>query len=676
MHEVVQDRRALWATIAGLTIGAIAYFLILLDFGTDTSRTAVRFGFASNIFDLQANAFLHGHLYVPPGSLSIEGFVVRGHTYTYFPPFPALVRLPVMLVTHEFDGRMTLVMMAIAWVLFATMTVKLFWLVRDLLRGSAPLNVAESIASALFIAGATGGTVVTFDAALPWSYHEVYLWAVGLVLGTLYWLVRSILEPMSLHLRWLGVFALATILTRTTGGWAVCLAIMLAALWYLLRPPASGRRRTSLGFVLAGALPLAVGIGYNYAKFRHPYLFPLQDQVWTQMNAHRREALDVNGGTITGPQFFTTSFVNYLRPDGIRFVDYFPYITLPAHPARAYDGAFLDQTYRTGSITAFSPALFVLLLLSVPAMLRRRVGLGVKALRIAVIGAVAVTGGVMGYGYVAYRYTSEFVPALVLGGAIGYWWVTAALCRGWRWLKVPWLTALASGVLFAVAANMLTGYAMAATTWEGQKLYDYVSLQERLPRRNAMARLITGGEGMPSAGSTDQLYVQGDCEAVYLNTGDLYEPWITADHRDRIAEVTTGNSYRADSVDLFDIVGAQFRVVSLQTNAGQRARVVVRAADGTPTTGPWFDLNARGGKVRVALRVFSDLQAVSVTSEPGGEVAVVPFVVRDSDFNASPGQIYAAFRSPLRRASGLTVAELPGLASPLCRALQRNLGAK
>ena len=40
-----------------------------------------------------------------------------------------------------------------------------------------------------------------------------------------------------------------------------------------------------------------------------PYLFPLEDQVWTGVNERRREALEVNGGTITGPQFFTTSFV-------------------------------------------------------------------------------------------------------------------------------------------------------------------------------------------------------------------------------------------------------------------------------------------------------------------------------------------------------------------------------
>jgi hypothetical protein len=202
------ERRIVWSTSVGLAVGAVAYFLILLDFGTYLGRTAVRTRFASNFFDLQADAFLHGRLWVPDGSLSIEGFVERGHTYMYFPPFPALVRIPIMWVTHDFDGRLTLVFMALAWVLFATMTVKLLWLVRGIVNGDRPVSRYEAVAMALFVALATGGTVVTFDASLPWVYHEVYLWAVGLVIGTMYWLVRCVLEPTGQSFRWLGAFAI------------------------------------------------------------------------------------------------------------------------------------------------------------------------------------------------------------------------------------------------------------------------------------------------------------------------------------------------------------------------------------------------------------------------------------------------------------------------------------
>ena len=38
----------------------------------------------------------------------------------------------------------------------------------------------------------------------------------------------------------------------------------------------------------------------NWAKFRHPYLFPIEDQVWTRHSAHRRIVIAANGGGIDG----------------------------------------------------------------------------------------------------------------------------------------------------------------------------------------------------------------------------------------------------------------------------------------------------------------------------------------------------------------------------------------
>ena len=122
-------------------------------------------------------------------------------------------------------------------------------------------------------------------------------------------------------------------LTRTTGGWGVCLGAVALGIWMLRGRSFAGARRFGPWVIAAGLVPLAVGITFNMLKFGHPYLFPLQDQVWTTLNQHRRFALEANGGTITGPQFFTSSFVTYFDPTGIRFVDYFPWITLPPENA-------------------------------------------------------------------------------------------------------------------------------------------------------------------------------------------------------------------------------------------------------------------------------------------------------------------------------------------------------
>ena len=50
---------------------------------------------------------MSGHLYVPAGSLGLEGFLYKGHTYTYFGLFPSMLRIPIFLFTHSLDGKLT-----------------------------------------------------------------------------------------------------------------------------------------------------------------------------------------------------------------------------------------------------------------------------------------------------------------------------------------------------------------------------------------------------------------------------------------------------------------------------------------------------------------------------------------------------------------------------------------
>lgn len=192
------------ASAAGLVVGGLAFFLTLLDYGTDLTRTATRPGWFSNFYDLQAHAFLAGHLDVPAGSLGIEGFIVDGKTYTYFAPLPAILRIPVLLVTDRFDGQLTLASMALGWAVFAGFTVALVWAVRRWFQGDSTPSRREALLAGIFIAGATGGTVLTYDAALPWVYHEAYLWASATAVGGLYWLVRTVERPTVRNAVWLG----------------------------------------------------------------------------------------------------------------------------------------------------------------------------------------------------------------------------------------------------------------------------------------------------------------------------------------------------------------------------------------------------------------------------------------------------------------------------------------
>jgi len=618
-------------------MGALVHLLVLSDLSLNIFRTASTQGFASNFFDLQATAFLDGRISVPTGSLGIEGFVMGDRTYMYFPPFPAVLRMPVLWATGRSGGNLTLLSMIVASIVFVVMVVKLFWLVRDVLRGAdTPVARAEGWLVALYLAAVVGGTTFTFDTSLPWVYHEVYVWAVAIGVGTMYWLARACLETTPRTLGWLGAFALATIMTRSTGGIAFCIAIGIAFLWVRrCRPevPASLRR----WLLVCAAAPLGVSVVYNMAKFGTPVLFPLQNQVWTQVNEQRRVALAANGGSLSGPQFFPSAADAYLNPAGIRFVDQFPWVTLPAEPARFLNGAVLDQTYRTGSITAFMPLLCLLSVLALVLLWRRRSAAETWLLAIVLLGAVLVTAGVMSYGYIAYRYTSEFVPALIIGGAIG----TVALSR--VLVRVPPVgrAVLAGGcavlVVFSLYAQWAVGFAMVATTSRGDDLVRYVALQHTLTPKAQAARTSTTEFQLPSGGTADDLLIRGDCDELYLNTGDVYDPWVTVEQRDLVLDIAPTAVVRRGTVELFTIHSPRDdHHVSLQTDGRGQARILLSDSDDELSTrGYWFTFIS-GTRVTLGARTLTDLGVVTVQSTPGGFAGAVPAYGWSEDWDGSP----------------------------------------
>lgn len=671
-RSTADRRRVLVGSLGGVLVGGAVFLAVLFDFRGGLTRTALEIGYASGFFELQSRAFLDGRLWIPDGSMGIEGFETGGRTYMYFGPFPALLRIPVMLVTDDFNGQMTLVSMLIAWIVLAAMFSRLVWLVREMLVGEREVSRTHTVLAGILIAGGTGATVFTFDAALPWVYHEVYMWQTALVVAAVYWMLRVAREPSDVGIRWLGVLALAAVLTRTTGGWGVCLGILALAVW-MRRGRSWEGRRDKWQLVLAAALvPLAIGIVYNMAKFGHPFMFPLEDQVWTDVNERRREALAINGGSITGLQFFTTSLVNYFSPTGIRFVDYFPWITFPAENARAYGGAFIDQSYRTGSVTAFMPVFLLGALASLIVLLRPTRGLErgqeVRALRPAMFAVFIMTGGVMAYGYIAFRYTTEFVPALLLGSVIAVWGLLARSERWSRPARTGLLSALAGGVAWSMAALLAVSFATSSTTYLGDPGRRYVSLQNQLSGGpgTAFAGLIRHGDSLPPQDdwSTDDLWIKGRCEGLYLASGDENHPWLSIEERGTVVEVRFPDdpeTYPRALTPLLTVEGEERRQVRLETWDDGRARIVLNNETGN-YYGQEFQ-PAPGQVLRVGVLTDTALSYSEVSSSPGGFVGYLQTQEWDDEWVYRLAEVELADRTP---PEGITVrlAEAPRL--PLC----------
>ncbi len=434
---------------------------------------------------------------------------------------------------------------------------------------------------AVVLVSVSGGSVVVFLGSLPWVYHEVYLWAdcarhadLGAAVG--------LLRRRTWRLAIIASFgALGTNLVRVTSGWAMSLMLIGLGLWFLTTQRHEQTKTKSVGWTLlaGGTIAIAVGAMINWAKFRHPYMFPLRDQLWTAQNADRRLALAFNGGTLAGPQFFLTSLLNYFRPDGIRLVSYLPFITFPAQPARAYGGAFLDQMYRTGSVPCCSRRSCSC---SASGDTSPRsdaaLGAGLKALRIPLLGALAATVGVMAYGYIAYRYTADFLPALVLGSAIGVVLLTARLEGRSEHVRRTFLVCGSVLCVFGIVANVAVGLVAARTTWSGGRLVDFLSLQQRISTLtgNPLANHVVIGNSLPDDAPTDTLFIRDDCAALYLATGDQYQPWILVQAQDLGVDVAVDpRGGEPTTLSLFVVAGVHDRSISLDYDGRNRVRLVI-----------------------------------------------------------------------------------------------------
>lgn len=674
-------RRVVVSSLLGTLAGACIFVPVLFNFTTNIGRSAVALRYASTFFELQATALIDGRLSLPTGSMGIEGFVMGDKTFMYFGPFPALLRIPILLVTHDFDGQLTVPSMLAAWVIFAVFAARLMWLLHRLLLPGRELGRLDAGLGAIVLAGVTGTTTLTFDGALPWAYHEVYLWQSALLSVAFYWMVRFVVDPSRKAVGWMGAMAMCVSLTRTTGGWAICLALFGLAFWIRRGKTFAGRRQWMPWVLAAGLIPFAAGIALNMYKFGHPYLFPLEHQVWTAVNEHRREALEINGGTITGPQFFASSFMAYFSPGGIRFVDYFPWITLPATAAREYAGAFLDQTYRTGSVTAFMPVHLLLTILAAPTIFRRTKGLphgvGLRAVRLPAFAAVIMTGGVMNYGYIANRYTSEFVPALTLGALIATWTVLLPLARRARLLAVGTHTVLVLGFAFSAIAVVAVGFSAAALQFRGDPLERYLSVQDHLSGGpgSALAARITHDDSLPHGGHADDLHIRGDCDGLYINSGDRYEPWIAVEERAHRLSIRLDSPPPPNTrTTLFTITGNQPRSIELRTGRKGELWLAFINEDDEIEQFP-FKL-APMQTMEVGLRTDSNFGYMELSSTPGGFLGYVPVQEWRADWQSEINTVTSPFDAgPVRSpATGALITPLPGLDLPLCTRLAEHNG--
>lgn len=526
----VDEREVRRAYRIGALVGLLAFVLVLMG----GQGTLLPWAPAGDFYDAQAESFLDGRLQVDRDVLGIEAFEHDGGTYMYQPPWPAVLRIPVVALTDRFDGRLGAPSMLLAHLVLLVAAERVLLEARRALPGAAARGRLGRTLCALFGLTLAGGSTATFLASRPWVYHESAMWGMA-------WTVVTFAGLLVLRRRpsWgaLAVTALGcggAVMSRASVGAGACVAVGVLALAALAAP---GRRVLDRLRGPAGALPLLVvaavpAVLYavlNTLKFGNPTSIPFEAQGYTQISAARREMLAEAGGSLFGLRFAPTTLWHYLRPTGIQVVDQLPFVDFPPAGGPVVGDVTFDLIDHTSSVTVTLVALLAAAAMGVWALARRHPTDRVAWFAVA-LGGLAGSATIVPFGYVAQRYHADVVPLLVPLAALGVHAADRVAGRARR--RTIGLVGIG---LVLVTLWFQVGLAT---------VYQRLRAPNPAPAQVAAlldARLDIGAdpdvrvaETLPHAAARDAVVVVGDCRGVYVWSAappsDIYPPgWVAAE---------------------------------------------------------------------------------------------------------------------------------------------------
>ncbi|HEY3096461.1 MAG TPA: hypothetical protein VGK05_06455, partial [Acidimicrobiia bacterium] len=369
-------------------------------------------------------------------------------------------------------------------------------------------------------------------------------------------------------------------------------------------------------------------------------------------------------GSLFGLKFLPTQLLQILRPDALRLDGLFPWIRFPG-PATVIGDVTFDTRSWASSIPATMPALTLLGLGGVVVIARRA---GTALVRTPLLAAVIGGLGTFTIAFVANRYMSDLLPAIVLASLVGLHALLGVLARPQRpgWARIG---AIAVVVLVAISLWVNFGFAItyqrALDPATDEQRTGFIGFQQDVddrlpggPRGSARA-----GDQLPKRGSLGDLFVLGDC-------GGLY--WSNSVEWSALERGNGAGHYRL-RVRFPDATGGQEPILGLGTGTGTEQNVLsVRYLPGSKARfvldSPLVSRRLAGKTVRIdpgrahVLDVVMDsrLGSVRVRLDDEDVVDLIAFLVPGTE--ATIGATADPANSA--RFSG-TIQELP-VRTPLC----------
>ena len=387
--------------MGAVTLAVIYVYGLLLTRGNFAPLGPDPFGL---VYNSMLDHMLRGRWDVDPAVIGFEAFTNGGHTYAYFGPVPALLRLPLVLLPH-WQGIHVERISCLAAILLGIAAQA-----RAVLSALPP--DARRLAPVLLLACAAGGPPLLLAAGGALIYHEAILWAwafATLFVATALDGLRPVDGPDGRHLARMSLCAGLCLLTRSSTG----IGLVAAVGSFLLADAARSRRirwrRVWQPVAVLAAFGAAAAL-LNQGRWHHPLQFAdlRQQTILLRYFPDRRARLQAYG------------LFNWRRiPLG--FAYYFLPVWVPpleaAVPIGARVAVLFDAAERPASSLLLTDPLWCALAGCGLALLVRR-----RASRRALplLAGLSVAPLLMlAAWYLAFRYRVEFAPLLLALACLG-----------------------------------------------------------------------------------------------------------------------------------------------------------------------------------------------------------------------------------------------------------------
>jgi uncharacterized protein (DUF697 family) len=327
-----------------------------------------------------------------------------------------------------------------------------------------------------------------------------------------------------------------------------------------------------VALVVAAAIPVLAYAWMNVSRFGTPFGIPWGKQVIAGLSPAHRAMLDANGGSLFGVKLVPTTLVQAVRPDALGFSSVFPWVTFQRFVTPVFGGAVFNEIDFTSSVSASMPALVVLGLLGIVAVVWTRVAAcrDVALLRAPLIGAAIGAAVSLAFTFIAARYLGDWIPLLTIAGLAGLQVLLARRRRSTR--RWGWNVALVSVAVLAVF-GVWVNFALGL---DYQRLYSHppsALTAKMLSLQYGVSDVLGAGTpdlvhsarlpGRPAAAGTT--WITGPCTALYWSDG---RTWVPVEGR----PVGGWAPVRAD----FGRVGRSWTAVAAFGPAGRQDVVGVR----------------------------------------------------------------------------------------------------